>query len=171
MAHTVEHRARALLLDGDSLLLMERDRPDRPGIYHITVGGGVEPGDPTLTDALHREVREEIGGELEWAVPVHVVVERHPGLVRMQHVFAARLGAWDFALRSGPEFDQPSNGRYTPVHVPLTPEAVRATALEPRQLRNFAAEHMDLLRAWTASRTAPGSPFPGAPAVSRGGAA
>nr|WP_017615997.1 hypothetical protein [Nocardiopsis salina] len=116
-------------------------------------------------------MREEIGGELEWAVPVHVVVERHPGLVRMQHVFAARLGRWDFALRSGPEFDEPSNGRYTPVHVPLTPEAVRATALEPRRLRDFAAEHMDLLRAWAAFPSAPGSPFPGGPAVSRDGAA
>ncbi|WP_017615998.1 hypothetical protein [Nocardiopsis salina] len=30
MAHTVEHRARALLLDGDSLLLMERDAPAGP---------------------------------------------------------------------------------------------------------------------------------------------
>ncbi|HWU11969.1 MAG TPA: NUDIX domain-containing protein, partial [Streptomyces sp.] len=56
----VKRTARAILLDGDDLILIKRTKP---GVdpYWLTPGGGVEPEDTTVVDALHREVDEELG--------------------------------------------------------------------------------------------------------------
>src|SRR6476620_1878881 len=56
----VKRTALAILLDADELLLIKRTKPDEPP-YWITPGGGVEPEDATVVDALHREVDEELG--------------------------------------------------------------------------------------------------------------
>ena len=54
--------ARAILLDGDDLLLIKRTRPGQEP-YWVSIGGGVEPEDATLEDAVRREVLEEIGAD------------------------------------------------------------------------------------------------------------
>ncbi|MDX6313757.1 MAG: hypothetical protein QOF44_3221, partial [Streptomyces sp.] len=56
----VKRTARAILLDGDSLVLIKRTKPGLSP-YWITPGGGVDPGDATIVDALHRELDEELG--------------------------------------------------------------------------------------------------------------
>ncbi len=56
----VKRTARAVLLDGDQLVLIKRTKP---GVdpYWVTPGGGVEPEDSSVVAALHREVLEELG--------------------------------------------------------------------------------------------------------------
>jgi 8-oxo-dGTP pyrophosphatase MutT (NUDIX family) len=43
--------ARAILLDGPDLLLIKRTRPGEEP-YWVTIGGGVEPEDATLEEAV-----------------------------------------------------------------------------------------------------------------------
>ena len=52
-------RVSALLRREGRLLLCRHEKPDR-GAYWLLPGGGVEPGE-TLVQALHREIREELG--------------------------------------------------------------------------------------------------------------
>jgi 8-oxo-dGTP diphosphatase len=54
----------AVVRHGDAILITRRpDRPDRPGQWEFP-GGKVEPGE-SEPDALRREIREELGCELE----------------------------------------------------------------------------------------------------------
>ena len=51
--------ARAILItQNGNLLLMKRTKPD--GIYYVTIGGGIEPGE-TSEEGLLRELKEESG--------------------------------------------------------------------------------------------------------------
>jgi 8-oxo-dGTP pyrophosphatase MutT (NUDIX family) len=74
----VKRTARAVLLDGDHLILIKRTKP---GVdpYWITPGGGVEPDDTTVVDALHREVYEELGAKIVDVVPCFVDTVEHIG--------------------------------------------------------------------------------------------
>lgn len=59
----LRHSARAIVLDErDSILLCRFDVPE--GAMWATPGGGVEAGE-TVIDALRRELREEVGLEVE----------------------------------------------------------------------------------------------------------
>jgi 8-oxo-dGTP diphosphatase len=66
--------ARAVILDEDDRILLcrfEFRRDGRMSVVWATPGGGVEPGESLLT-ALQRELREEVGLELDSAMPPHV---------------------------------------------------------------------------------------------------
>ncbi len=120
----VKRTARAVLLDGDDLILIKRTKP---GVdpYWVTPGGGVEPSDTTVVDALHREVYEELGAKVTDVVPCFVDTVEHIGEdggatgVKVQHFFVCRLESMDPALRHGPEIDEPT-GEYEIVRVPFT---------------------------------------------------
>ena len=45
--------------------------------YWLTPGGGVEPEDATVVDALHREVDEELGAKITDVVPCFVDTVEH----------------------------------------------------------------------------------------------
>lgn len=75
MTDVIKRNARAILLDGDELILIKRTKPGREP-YWVTVGGGVEEDDATIEAALHREVFEELGGRLERAELVHRLAGR-----------------------------------------------------------------------------------------------
>jgi len=89
-------RVSALLRREGRLLLCRHEKPDR-GPYWLLPGGGVEPGE-TLVQALHREIREELGIDepplLEG--PIAVAESISPPDVPPRHVvhivFAAYLG-------------------------------------------------------------------------------
>jgi ADP-ribose pyrophosphatase YjhB (NUDIX family) len=66
MAHEPRIRVSALLRWQDRVLLCRHEKPGR-GDYWLLPGGGVNAGE-SLTDALHRELREEVGIEDE--IPV-----------------------------------------------------------------------------------------------------
>ncbi|CAM5631070.1 O-succinylhomoserine sulfhydrylase [Streptomyces glaucescens] len=85
----VKRTARAVLLDGDDPILIKRTKP---GVdpYWVTPGGGVEPGDPTVVHALHREVYEELGAKITDVVPCFVDTVEHIG---EDACFTGRQGA------------------------------------------------------------------------------
>jgi 8-oxo-dGTP pyrophosphatase MutT (NUDIX family) len=146
MPRIVKRSARAILLDGDDqLVLMKRTKPGRDP-YWVTIGGGVEEGDASIEDALHREVVEELGGKLGRVELVHLVTDALADGVGVQHIFAARLESMDLSARTGTEFSRPERGRYEVVRMPFTPEAIDAIALMPPELARFAAENIEAIR-------------------------
>lgn len=145
MAAIIKRSARAILLDGDDLLLIKRTRPGRAP-YWVTVGGGIEDDDPSIEDALRREVYEELGGTIGRAELVHLVTDELDGGIGVQHIFAARLESMNLSARSGTEFDKPERGGYEVVRVPFTAEDIRALDLMPPALAEFAAQNTDAIR-------------------------
>jgi len=124
-------RVRAILVtDDDHLLVIKRRRPDTP-IYWVLPGGHVEPDDADLESALHRELREELAGEAE----VHSLVQviDADGASDRQYIYLARINAWQFDERTGPEFvgHDPARGTYELDQVPLTAGALAAINLKP----------------------------------------
>ncbi|WP_371679732.1 NUDIX domain-containing protein [Streptomyces sp. NBC_01276] len=141
-----KRNARAILLDGDDLVLIKRTKPGRDP-YWVTVGGGVEAEDASIEDTLHREVFEELGGKLSKAELVHLITDSLDGGLGVQHIFAARLEQMDLAVRAGTEFDKPERGGYEVVRVPFTAEAVRQLNLMPPELANFTAANVEAIKA------------------------
>jgi 8-oxo-dGTP pyrophosphatase MutT (NUDIX family) len=151
----VKRTARAVLLDsgpdGLELIMIKRTKPGRPP-YWITPGGGMEPTDATVVDALHRELAEELGGKATDIVPVFVDTvshthhedgtELHPHGVKVQHFFVCRLAAMDLSRRHGPEVDEP-NGEYEVVRLPFTREGVTAVNVVPPKLRAYLAANIE----------------------------
>jgi len=162
----VKRTARAILLELDqndphapaTIVLIKRTRPGSHP-YWITPGGGVERGDRTVVEALHREVDEELGGKVQDVVPVFVDTVAHshhedgtlahPHGVKVQHFFVCRLAAMDLARRHGPEMDEP-NGEYEVVRLPFTREGVTSVNVVPPSLRAFLAANIEGVRAMLA---------------------
>ncbi|MGK5631517.1 NUDIX domain-containing protein [Streptomyces sp. URMC 123] len=146
----VKRTARAILLDGDDLLLIKRTKPGHPP-YWITPGGGVEPGDATVVDALHREVDEELGAKVTDVVPVFVDTVEHiaeGGVigVKVQHFFVCRLESMDPARRHGPEVEEPC-GEYEIVRVPFTRVGLASVEVVPLSLRHYLDANIEGVRA------------------------
>lgn len=127
---------RAVLLDGDRLVLFRRTVPGRP-VYWSAPGGHVEPEDATLEDTLRRELREELGATVTAITPLTVLACPHPEGVKIQHVYGCRLVAMDPALRCGPEFTEPGRGRYEVMRLPLRPAEIAPLPLIPVELRAY----------------------------------
>ncbi|MCX4448033.1 NUDIX domain-containing protein [Streptomyces sp. NPDC087866] len=146
----VKRTARAILLDGDDLILIKRTKP---GVdpYWLTPGGGVEPEDATVVDALHREVDEELGAKITDVVPCFVDTVEHieeGGVkgVKVQHFFVCRLDSMDLSLRHGPEIDEPCGG-YDVVRVPFSRVGIAAVHLVPLSLRHYLDGNIEGVRA------------------------
>jgi len=150
----VKRTARAVLLDGDDIILIKRTKPGLPP-YWITPGGGVEPDvDGTVVQALHREIDEELGGKVVDVVPVFVdtvplPTPEHPDGVKVQHFFACRLSSMDPALRHGPEIDEPC-GEYEIVRLPFTRDGVTSVEVVPPGLRAYLERNIEGVRAMLA---------------------
>ncbi|MBI0297111.1 NUDIX hydrolase [Streptomyces sp. PRKS01-29] len=146
----VKRTARAILLDGDTaprMILIKRTKPGQAP-YWITPGGGMEPEDATVVEALYREVDEELGAKVTDVVPAFVDTVPHPdegaeggggeGVtgVKVQHFFVCRLASMDLARRHGPEVDEPC-GEYEVVSVPFTREGIASVEVVPPSLRAY----------------------------------
>lgn len=145
MPDIVKRNARAILLDGNELVLIKRTKPGREP-YWVTVGGGVEEDDATIEAALRREVFEELGGKLERAELVHLITDELEGGLGVQHLFAARLESMDLSARTGAEFADPERGGYEVIRVPFTAETVRELNLMPPELAEFIAANTHAIR-------------------------
>jgi 8-oxo-dGTP pyrophosphatase MutT (NUDIX family) len=140
----VKRTARAILLDGCpdswSLLLIKRTKPGLSP-YWVTPGGGVEPSDVSVVDALHREVDEELGAKVTDVVPAfvdtieHIADDGSHG-VKVQYFFVCRLASMDPRLRHGPEIDEPS-GEYEIVRVPFSRVGLASVEIVPLTLRHY----------------------------------
>ena len=136
----VKRTARALVLDGDQLVLIKRTKP---GIapYWVTPGGGVEDDDASVLAALHREIDEELGGKITDAVPAFVDTVEHIADdgshgVKLQFFFVCRLESMDLDLRHGPEIDDPC-GEYEVVRVPFSRLGIASVGIVPVTLRHY----------------------------------
>ncbi|WP_455432790.1 NUDIX domain-containing protein [Streptosporangium soli] len=138
----VRHSVRAVLLDGDDLVLFRRVRAGREP-YWITPGGQVESGDDGLEAALRRELDEELGATTGPALPL--ITLDAPGA--RYSVFACRLHSLDLSRRSGPEFDDPANGTHEIQRVPFTPEGLRGVHLVPIELADYLSMNTDTIPA------------------------
>jgi 8-oxo-dGTP pyrophosphatase MutT (NUDIX family) len=151
----VKRTARAIMLDavpgGLEIILIKRTKPGCPP-YWITPGGGVEATDPTVVDALHRELSEELGGKAATLVPAFVDTvphthhdggdPEHPRAVKVQHFFVCRLESMDPSRRHGPEVEEP-NGEYEIVRLPFTREGVTSVNVVPPALRAYLAANIE----------------------------
>ncbi|GAA4241291.1 hypothetical protein GCM10022254_69540 [Actinomadura meridiana] len=136
----IRRAVRALLLDGDALVLLRRTRDDRP-VYWTTPGGKIEPTDGTPEAALRRELDEELGATAGPVRQVFACAELRPDLHRVTTFYVCRLLAMDLSRRHGPEFDDPANGRYDVDRFPCTPAALTSIALIPEMLTGFLQDH------------------------------
>jgi ADP-ribose pyrophosphatase YjhB (NUDIX family) len=140
-------RVRAVLLDGDEIVLFRRTRPGVP-VYWAFPGGGVEKRDADLEAALRRELDEELYARVAGLVPlVALATEDLPGRTETQHLYACRLVSMDFERRHGAEFDNPAKGTYEVVRVPFTIEALSAVLLVPPPLADYVRANVDTIRA------------------------
>ncbi|PNG98616.1 hypothetical protein SMF913_14641 [Streptomyces malaysiensis] len=154
----VKRTARAILLEGDTaaprMILIKRTKPGEEP-YWITPGGGMEPEDATVVEALHREVDEELGAKVTDVVPAFVDTVPHTAEgpagadgtegaecaegavgVKVQHFFVCRLASMDLSRRHGPEVDEPC-GEYDVVRVPFTREGIASVGVVPPSLRAY----------------------------------
>ncbi|MFE9424221.1 NUDIX domain-containing protein [Kitasatospora sp. NPDC006697] len=140
-------RVRAVLITPhDTTLVIKRIRPGLDP-YWVIVGGKVEPTDASHTEALLREIREEIAGDAQILRLLHRM-ENDRG--EPEYFYLARIEQWDFDSRTGPEFARTDRGEYYLEEIPLTGEAVGALALMPPQFKAVlwgALEHGTLLDA------------------------
>lgn len=150
----VKRTARAILLEGDTaprMILIKRTKPGQAP-YWITPGGGMEPEDATVVEALYREMDEELGAKVTDVVPAFVDTVPHTAEgpagaegaegvegavgVKVQHFFVCRLASMDLSRRHGPEVDEPC-GEYDVVRVPFTREGIASVGVVPPSLRAY----------------------------------
>ncbi|GGQ40915.1 8-oxo-dGTP pyrophosphatase MutT (NUDIX family) [Actinomadura coerulea] len=136
----VRRGARALLLDGDALVLLRRTVPGRP-VYWTTPGGRIEPTDASAEAALRRELDEELGATAGPVRQVFACAEQGPGPHRLNTFYVCRLVTMDLSRRHGPEFDDPSKGRYDVDRFPCTPAALGNLDLVPETLTAYLGDH------------------------------
>ncbi|GAA0969001.1 hypothetical protein GCM10009555_015320 [Acrocarpospora macrocephala] len=129
----VRHSVRALLFDGEELVLFRRDKAGREP-YWITPGGGIEKTDASPEAALRRELEEELGATAGPVVPVFSRVE--PGY--RSTVYVARLVEMDLSRRN--EHDN-SGHEIQRIH----PEDVGTVNFVPAELREFVIENAAVL--------------------------
>ncbi|MFC4034117.1 NUDIX domain-containing protein [Streptomyces polygonati] len=136
----VKRTARAILIDGDRLVLIKRTKP---GIapYWLTPGGGVEEEDNGILAALHREIDEELGAKISDPVPAFVDTTEHLADdgshgVKVQFFFVCRLESMDLSRRHGPEVDEP-HGDYDVVKVPFSRMGLASVDIVPLTLRHY----------------------------------
>ena len=144
----VKLRVRAVLLDGaDQMVVFRRIRSGREP-YFSTPGGGVEPGDASLTDALRRELDEELRAEIDDPVTLLAIDRVHDNGKHNRHlIFAARLRTMSPHGKYGPEFDDPSRGVYEIARIPFTPEAIAGANLRPQPLKDYLEANADAVLA------------------------
>jgi len=121
-------RSGAIILDAGRVALIERRREGE--LYYLFPGGGVEEGE-TAVEAMVREVREELGLEVEAGRLVAQVLYRG----KTQLFFLADVRGGRFGAGDGPEMNSlttSERGSYVPVwlevqelrHSPVYPGAV-----------------------------------------------
>ncbi|WP_344612587.1 NUDIX hydrolase [Dactylosporangium salmoneum] len=154
MSSVVKRAARAILIDDEQrLLLIKRTKRDQPP-YWTAPGGGVEPSDVSVEQAMRRELREEIGAEVG-AVQQVFLVSTPAGEAGfgVQHFFVCRLERLELDNRSGPEFADPSRGGYDLDRIAIGADGSIQVDLKPESLKAFIQTNWAALTDATAGLT------------------
>jgi ADP-ribose pyrophosphatase YjhB (NUDIX family) len=138
MSSIVKRAARAILIDDDRRLLLIKRTKHGQEPYWTTPGGGVEPDDPSVEQAMVRELREELGAEISRAQQVFLVSNPAGDAgIAVQHFFVCRLENVDPNRRSGPEFADSGRGGYDLDRVTVATDGSITVDLKPEALKAF----------------------------------
>lgn len=134
----VENRVRAILIDSDNrLVLIRREKPGVPP-YYVAPGGGVETTDASFHAALRREMSEELGGTVKIHKLVYISESMRGSDLRVRQLYyVCRLLDFNLANRNGPEFLDPSRGKYIVERVALLPTALEKLRILSDDLKLF----------------------------------
>ena len=129
---------RAIVLNGDKLLVMKRNKFGK--LYYTLIGGGVDVGEDTET-ALRRELREETG--LEVGNVRLVFLEDAGDLFGIQNVFVCEYQGGEPVLGADSEealISALGQNTYEPMWIPvaqLTELPFRSTSVRNAVLQGF----------------------------------
>jgi ADP-ribose pyrophosphatase YjhB (NUDIX family) len=124
-----------LVTPANQIVTIRRERPGTPA-YWVLPGGHVEPTDADREGALHRELAEEIAA----TATIHSLILVIDSADEYQYFYLARVHAWSFADRSGPEFTEPGRGIYDLDLVPFTATRLASISLKPDPIAKLLAE-------------------------------
>jgi hypothetical protein len=68
-------------------------------------------------------------------------------MLTVQYVYVCRLLTMDLSARHGPEFSDPTRGRFDPDPIPLFGDGLGKVALKPAVLLDFLLSNRDALLA------------------------
>ncbi|MBU8858040.1 MULTISPECIES: NUDIX domain-containing protein [unclassified Micromonospora] len=143
MREVLRRSVRAILWDDlDRLVLIKRTRPGQ-NPYWTAPGGGLEPTDASLAAALRRELREELGAEVEQRSQVFLFSSPSADGVSVQHFISCRLTRVEESARTGPEFTDPSRGGYAMDRVGV--DRLPEVDLKPEALKDFILANTEAL--------------------------
>lgn len=140
-------RVRAILLTNRQTLLFIVRQKEHKAVYWVAPGGGLLPGEE-IEQALYRELREELGAEVEILQRAFILRHEVADKDLEEHFFICRLLRIDLDLRHGPEFQDPDRGSYDPVEVSLDEEIIATLPMKTLQLQEWLIGHMPLIREW-----------------------
>jgi 8-oxo-dGTP pyrophosphatase MutT (NUDIX family) len=128
---------RAILFDQQGrLVLIKRTRPGMPE-YWVTPGGGVESSDADFQAALVRELMEELGAEVEIQ---HLAFEINQPDGKVKFFYQCKLLNMDLGRRCGPEFADPTRGKYEPEFICFHPDTLENLDIKPDGLKAYLIE-------------------------------
>lgn len=134
-----QRRVRAVIIKDDSILLMKRVKEHET--YWVFPGGGIKEGENEI-EALKREVKEEMGVEIEVGdLFVHLEWDE-PDVKQSQNWFLCTIVAGKIGAGSGPEFsrDTKTSGRYFIELAPIS--RLKEITLYPLEVRDLVIERL-----------------------------
>jgi mutator protein MutT len=132
----MNQRVRGVIISEGKIALIRRERENAP-TYYIVPGGGVEENE-TIEQALHREIKEELGIEIAIGeLFMRHQYEAHDGELVVHYLYLCTQTGGTFGMGDGPEY-QPGNayekeGTHDPVWVPLS--EVAGIDLKPEEFK------------------------------------
>ena len=133
-------RAAVILVDGDTVALIERVRDGRR--YYLFPGGGVDPGE-TPEGAATREAREELGLDVEIVrLIARATFDGNEQLYYLARAKSGTFGSGEGEEMTGEEF--PEYGSYRAVRTPI--HALAALDVRPADLA--AIVHRSAVHGW-----------------------
>ncbi|MCK9931751.1 NUDIX hydrolase [Frankia sp. Mgl5] len=143
----VRRTARGIVIDENGrLVLFRRTFPKRKP-YWSTPGGGVDPEDASVEDALHRELAEELGAVVDRVQQVYVTAAPRGEGMNLQHFFVCRLVSMDLDRRTGAEFGNPTKGRYAVERIDLRGKKLARYDLQPAAVKDYIVANRQVLLA------------------------